>query len=787
MSNGYYDSENNYVEYESGDTPYRGTVDPTDDQYNWGMESNRDFSFDGSDPSVYRGLEGTLGDQEGDFPMPKPGTEPTGNWWENKSIIDKAKDLYKRLTKKDLAEMGLSAALAGLTLNDIRKMNKRRQAAQVPSGKWTAPPPGTTVAMRSQIPQASAPFTGQATIGRQNFTPITYGTRTAAQGGIMGLAAGGLRDGAFVIPADVVSHFGNGSSEAGLAFLAKKLGATPIKGAGDGMSDSIDTTIEGRQPAKVANEEALVSPEKVAALGKGDPKKGAKVLYAMMDRVRHARTGTKKQGKQIKPEKFAPGGIAGYTGGGAVAFVAGGATTPYTGSATTGTTFTQPITTMPYIPPVTTPTTGRLTGIPTTTTTEPINTGMAAWATPLVQDYVTKGFDIANEPYQAYTGTLAAGYSDLQKDAFEDYKKLAEPSALTDAASIARSTADKLGKLTYDKTAFTNQYASPADFAAGQFESGYAAGPAYGVTKFDTGLGNVKSVQDYMNPYLQGVVNIEAQEARRQAAITGAEQQAKLAQAGAFGGSRDAIMRAELARNLNTQIGGIQSKGLQSAYDRALAQRLAESEASLAAQRASEESKQFGYTSGMTDRERAAKYAMDELAAAEQSRQYGYTEKAKAASEKARYAQLAAEASEGSKQFGAKYGLDALTAKAQAAGTLGNIGAQQGRYGLEALESTLKAGQTQRDIEQAGYDALQAQFNEERKYPFKMQQYKQSLLTGLPIETGPGAVAPSLTTQMIQGLAGLAKTDPQLKAYFESMYGKIFDTPATGADAGGGG
>jgi hypothetical protein len=111
-------------------------------------------------------------------------------------------------------------------------------------------------------------------------------------------AGGGLKDGGFVVPADVVSHLGNGSTDAGLTALQKRHGAKPIRGAGDGMSDSIATTINGKQPARVANGEAYIPPDQVKRSG------GAKKFYAMMDKVRKERTGTKKQGKQINPNKY---------------------------------------------------------------------------------------------------------------------------------------------------------------------------------------------------------------------------------------------------------------------------------------------------------------------------------------------------------------------------------------------------------------------------------------------------------------------------------------------------
>jgi hypothetical protein len=120
-----------------------------------------------------------------------------------------------------------------------------------------------------------------------------------AAGGIAGLGKGGLKDGAFVVPADVVSHLGNGSNDAGQKLLARGLGARPIKGKGDGMSDSIRTSIEGKQPALVADGEAYIPPEVVK-------KVGVKRLYNMMSKIRKARTGTHKQAPEVDAKEFMP-------------------------------------------------------------------------------------------------------------------------------------------------------------------------------------------------------------------------------------------------------------------------------------------------------------------------------------------------------------------------------------------------------------------------------------------------------------------------------------------------
>jgi hypothetical protein len=79
-----------------------------------------------------------------------------------------------------------------------------------------------------------------------------------------------------------------------------------LSGGGDGMSDSIKANIDGTQEARLADGEFVIPADVVSHLGNGSSKAGAKQLYAMMDRVRQARTGNSKQGREITPTKFMP-------------------------------------------------------------------------------------------------------------------------------------------------------------------------------------------------------------------------------------------------------------------------------------------------------------------------------------------------------------------------------------------------------------------------------------------------------------------------------------------------
>lgn len=117
-----------------------------------------------------------------------------------------------------------------------------------------------------------------AAYGQAQLNP-TY----AAQGGLMSLARGGI------------ATLGGYSD-----------GGRLLKGPGDGMSDHIPAMIGAKQPARLADGEFVIPADVVSHLGNGSTEAGAKVLYKMMNKVRRARTGNPKQGKQINPKKFIP-------------------------------------------------------------------------------------------------------------------------------------------------------------------------------------------------------------------------------------------------------------------------------------------------------------------------------------------------------------------------------------------------------------------------------------------------------------------------------------------------
>ena len=123
--------------------------------------------------------------------------------------------------------------------------------------------------------------------GGNSFGRAEYVNEYARGGGV------NMRDGAFVVDARTVSELGNGSSNAGMEFLAR-MGGKPVRGPGDGVSDSVPASIGGKQKARVARDEVIFQPEAVRRIGKGSEKRGTQKLYALMDKAHKARKKAKR-------------------------------------------------------------------------------------------------------------------------------------------------------------------------------------------------------------------------------------------------------------------------------------------------------------------------------------------------------------------------------------------------------------------------------------------------------------------------------------------------------------
>jgi hypothetical protein len=135
--------------------------------------------------------------------------------------------------------------------------------------------------------------------------PTAYSPKYAGGGDVQGDGTMMRAPGAMSIDTmDPVVRMAQGGGIASLGSYSD--GGRLLKGPGDGMSDNIPATIGRKQPARLADGEFVVPADVVSGLGNGSTDAGAKQLYKMLSKVRAARTGTKRQGKEINPQKYLP-------------------------------------------------------------------------------------------------------------------------------------------------------------------------------------------------------------------------------------------------------------------------------------------------------------------------------------------------------------------------------------------------------------------------------------------------------------------------------------------------
>jgi len=154
-------------------------------------------------------------------------------------------------------------------------------------------------------PEPKKPEEYNGPLKRYKFNPDSYESSFyAAEGGITNLAGGYDR-----IVGEEPMYSSNMAS-GGISNLGSysdyAQGGRMLKGPGDGMSDSIPASIAGKRPARLAEGEFVVPADVVSHLGNGSTDAGAKQLYAMMNKVRQARTGRKAQGREINPRQYVP-------------------------------------------------------------------------------------------------------------------------------------------------------------------------------------------------------------------------------------------------------------------------------------------------------------------------------------------------------------------------------------------------------------------------------------------------------------------------------------------------
>lgn len=190
--------------------------------------------------------------------------KPADSWDKVRENLTGGRDARPDAAKKFLEEEMIYSRGMGKTEGNITDLMGRVKAAN-PGLDWSKYNPGKMTMDYDEFDQARDTYLRNMRGG------ATQNTQMAAQGGLMNLAKGRYLD-----------------------------------GTTDGMADKIPATIADKQPARLSHGEFVVPADVVSHLGNGNSNAGAERLYDMMDRIRKARTGNTKQGKQINPNKFLP-------------------------------------------------------------------------------------------------------------------------------------------------------------------------------------------------------------------------------------------------------------------------------------------------------------------------------------------------------------------------------------------------------------------------------------------------------------------------------------------------
>lgn len=286
-----------------------------------------------------------------------------------------------------------------------------------------------------------------------------------------------------------------------------------------------------------------------------------------------------------------------------------------------------------------------------------------------VMGLAKKAIAASEAGYVPYQKERLAGFDPFQLTAQQAVSNIGPAQQLGAATQLAGSAGLQLGNVSY----------TPTMFQTGSFTQPDVA-------------------QTYMSPYYQNVVDIQAREARRQSDIERQKQQAQAVGQGAFGGSRSAIIEAERQRNLGQQIGDIQSRGAQAAYEQA-----------------------------------------QNLYAQEQAR-----------------ALQAQQATEASRQYGAGLGLQALQQQLGAAQQLGTLGQMQFGQQKDIINALQSVGEQRRDLEQQRLTQQYEDFLRQKQFPFQQLAYATELIKSAPQQTTQQIyqAPPSLAAQL--GGAGMA-------------------------------
>lgn len=465
---------------------------------------------------------------------------------------------------------------------------------------------------------------------------------------------------------------------------------------------------------------------------------------------------------------------------------------------------------------------------PTSTSTTTSN--IPDWAIPFATKNLGKAealTDINQNPYQTYQGNRVADFNPLQQQAFSNVSGMQTNAGTGNAMNQTQDAYNRSANAgQYNAQNFGNQYGSGPQFQnmglgylaanAPQLNQ-YGMGPAQqvrnlGLNQYQMGPAdqinsqnfNQQFAQDYISPYQQNVTDFQKDEAVRDYSRQLPGMGAKAAGAGAFGGTRHALVASEGQRNLQNQLGGIQAAGSQNAYQNAQQQFNADQARRQQAQLANQ---QAGLTTGqanlgsalqtqalgagqnmqaqLANQQAGLTVGQQNLASQLQTQALGSGQSMQAqlanqgaygqmqglgmqqnlsanqqamqnAQQRAQYGLAGQQAGEQSRQFGANYGLQNRQQALAAAGQLGTLGQQQYAQQMGINSAQQQAGAQMQAQEQQGLSNKYQDFLNQQNYPYKQLGFMSDIMRGTPTSGGAQSMyqAPPSGVSQLAGLGG---------------------------------
>jgi len=336
---------------------------------------------------------------------------------------------------------------------------------------------------------------------------------------------------------------------------------------------------------------------------------------------------------------------------------------------------------------------------------------------PFASEMMKRTGALVSQPYERYQYNRIAGFDPMQLQAQQAAANMRVSPYVGQAAGIAGNVANRAMNLNYDPGKFQEERVAAERAAAERATTGRFTDPGV--------------ASSYMSPYMQNVVDIQKREAQRQGDIAGTQRQAEAIRAGAFGGSGRHLVEAEAQRNLAQQMGDIQARGSQAAFEQAAQQFQTDEGRNLAMQQANVQA---------------------QLQAALANQQTGLSAALANQAKNLEAQQLR----EQSRQFGADLGLRGLQTALQGSGQLGQLaGTQFGQakdiVGMQATAGAERQAQQQRKLSQ-DYEDFLAQ----RRHPYEQLQFAQSMLRGMPMSSTESIYrAPPSAAAQLGGLAAM--------------------------------